>query len=201
LSKLPQANIDRGAESFLAILNAARSRAIESIQDAFESAKEKWDKSHIPSSIEVGDQVMISTKNWDFDGPKKLQEAFAGPFLVTDLVGPNAVKVILMPPYDLKHPVFSVSLCKKYIEPDNKKFPNRKQVKTPLPIVIDGAVETEIEKIVQERIVKTKGTAGRREYLVKWKGYDASENEWLTIDGLTNAKALLRAWRAQKREK
>ena len=38
--------------------------------------------------FEVGDQVLLSTRNWQFAQGKKLGQRFVGPFAVTLRVGP-----------------------------------------------------------------------------------------------------------------
>ena len=52
----------------------------------------------------------------------------------------------------------------------------------PAPIIIDGQEEYEISHILAHR-----DSRRRREYLCRWKGYDASSDEWLPASELTNA--------------
>ncbi|KAH8915348.1 RNA-directed DNA polymerase [Atractiella rhizophila] len=82
------------------MLDLAHQRAVDCINEAFVAAKDRWDKHHTPSPIQVGDQVMISTKHFNFKDPHpKLHDQFAGPFPVTELIGPNAIRVQLHAPY------------------------------------------------------------------------------------------------------
>ena len=84
--------IHPGAQRLANMIQLARAHAKECIQKAFEYSKEKWDKGHTPSTINVGDRVMISTVNFtNLQGAKKLQDTFVGPFLVIGKQGPNAV--------------------------------------------------------------------------------------------------------------
>src|ERR1700733_5410801 len=46
----------------------------------------------------------------------------------------------------------------------------------PPPDLVDGAEEYEVEKILDKR---RKGRGGKIQYLVKWKGYPDSDNEWV----------------------
>ena len=63
------------------------------------------------------------------------------------------------------HPVFHVSLLKPY---------SGVPIVAPSPIVVDGEEEYVVRKIVNHR-----DTRGRRQYLVRWDGYDQSSDEWL----------------------
>ena len=51
----------------------------------------------------------------------------------------------------------------------------------PAPIIIDGQEEYEISHILAHR-----DSRRRREYLCRWKGYDASSDEWLPASELSN---------------
>jgi len=83
------------------------------------------------------------------------------------------------------HPVFHNSLLKPYHE-TKEHGPNYKK---PTPeIVNDEEGHYEIEDILMAQ-----PTCNRKstQYLIKWKGYPASENSWLPEKELTNAKELL----------
>jgi hypothetical protein len=58
----------------------------------------------------------------------------------------------------------------------------------PLPIIseTDQTEEWEVEKIRDCRIGK-----GRKEYLIKWKGYSEDESTWEPVEHLENSKELL----------
>lgn len=204
--RLPQVLINKdmatlkihpGAQRLANMIQLARAHAKECIQKAFEYSKEKWDKGHTPSTINVGDRVMISTVNFtNLQGAKKLQDTFFGPFLVIGKHGPNAVEVELTPPFDRKHPTFPVSLLKLYKANNEKEFLNR-QVKVVIPAVDDQALG-EIKRIVKERITKHDGKE-RREYLVRFWGKSAEDNQWLQAKDIVNGEALLRKYRVEKR--
>ena len=92
------------------------------------SKKRRRDKTHKEPNFSIGDQVLISTVNFNnLQGPRKLQDSFVGPFILTKLVGENAVEVILTGEFERKHPVFPVSLLKKYVSTERRKFPHRKK--------------------------------------------------------------------------
>ncbi|MBW0548320.1 hypothetical protein O181_088035 [Austropuccinia psidii MF-1] len=87
-------NIHQTASSFKIMLEKARHHAKRCIQDCFKYAKERWDKIHKPPDFEVGDSVLLSTLNFNnIKGPNQLKDSFAGPFMIKELHGPNAVQL------------------------------------------------------------------------------------------------------------
>ncbi|MBW0501601.1 hypothetical protein O181_041316 [Austropuccinia psidii MF-1] len=66
------------ASSFKLFLDKVRHHGNQSINDVFEYAKQKWDKSHEPPEFKVGDLILASTLNFNnIKGPKKLKYSFA----------------------------------------------------------------------------------------------------------------------------
>ncbi|MBW0503304.1 hypothetical protein O181_043019 [Austropuccinia psidii MF-1] len=103
------------------------------MNDAFEYAKQKWDKSHKTPEFKVGDLILASTLSLNnFKGPKKLKDSFAGPFIIKALHGTNVVKVQLSGELENKHPTFPVSLVKHFNSTDKEIFPLRNE--TPLEV-------------------------------------------------------------------
>ena len=76
------------------------------------------------------------------------------------------------------HNVFHVSLlkpCEQSVEGN---------VSPPPPIVVDGEEEFEVEEISDSRV-----RHGKLQYLIKWRGYPDTDNEWIPEDqaaGSTN---------------
>jgi hypothetical protein len=170
----------------------ARDRAQQCIDEAFAYAKKRWDASHIVPKFKPGDRVLVSTLHFGFEGPKKLHEHFAGPFSVLRLVGPNSIEVVLTDKYARKHPVFPVSICKKYNDGDPERFPDRREQPPPTPEVVDNDLEWEIDRFIDERTIKKGKGRTVREYHVRWKGYDSSHDVWLPESDLVHAKAAMR---------
>ena len=81
------------------------------------------------------------------------------------------------------HDVFHVGLLRPYRD-------NGMQAQAP-PVVIDESEEYEVERILQHRELR-----GKTQYLIRWKGYDQSEDMWLDEQDLGNAPDLLRDYRA-----
>ncbi|MBW0573816.1 hypothetical protein O181_113531 [Austropuccinia psidii MF-1] len=121
------------ASSFKVMLDKVKHHAKQSMNDAFEYAKQKWDKSHKVPDFKVGDLVLVSTLNFNnIKGPKKLKDSYVGPFIIVSLHGTNAVQVELSGELENKHPTFPVSLIKPYQPTDKELFPLR----NPTPLTV-----------------------------------------------------------------
>ncbi|MBW0525440.1 hypothetical protein O181_065155 [Austropuccinia psidii MF-1] len=69
------------ASSFKIMLDKVKHHAKQSINDTFDYAKQKGDKSHKVPDFKVGDLVLVSTLNFsNIKGPKKLKDSYVGPF-------------------------------------------------------------------------------------------------------------------------
>jgi hypothetical protein len=79
--------------------------------------------------------------------------------------------------------VFHADLLTPYRETD---FHGRNYERPP-PDLINGEEEYEIERVVDSR---RHGRGGKIQYLIKWKGYPDSENQWVSWDDV-NAPELL----------
>ncbi|MBW0497576.1 hypothetical protein O181_037291 [Austropuccinia psidii MF-1] len=109
-------DIHQTASSFKLLLAKVRNHANQRMNDAFENAKKKWDKSHEIPEFKVGALILASTLNVDnIKGPKKWEYSFEGPFIIKALHGTNAVQVELLGELENQHPTFPVSLVKHYI--------------------------------------------------------------------------------------
>ncbi|MBW0588808.1 hypothetical protein O181_128523 [Austropuccinia psidii MF-1] len=115
------------------LLDKVRHNENQSMNDVFEYAKQKLDKSHKAPELKVGDLILVSTFNSNnIKVPKTLKDSFAGPFIIKALHGTNAVQVQLSGKFGNKHPAFPVSLVKHCTSSDKKLFPLRNE--TPLEI-------------------------------------------------------------------
>ncbi|MBW0524066.1 hypothetical protein O181_063781 [Austropuccinia psidii MF-1] len=80
------------ASSFKIMLDKVKHHAKQSMNDAFENAQHKWDKSHKVPDYKVGDLVLVSTLNFNnIKGPKKLKDFYVGPSVIVALHGTNAI--------------------------------------------------------------------------------------------------------------
>lgn len=146
-------------------------------------------KSRKNCTLKVGDYVLLSTKNLmseSFQGAQKLMPKYSCPYRIQKALTPVTFRLDLPPAVvDRKvHNAFHASLLKPYYRDDafNRHPPS------PPPIELSaGNVEYEVE-----HIVKCRKRRGRTQYLVKWVGYDDTENLWVSKADLHNAPDLLR---------
>ena len=78
------------------------------------------------------------------------------------------------------HPIFHVSM----LEPStSNKFPNQTETLPP-PVIIDGEMEFKILEILDSKIDKCRKC--RLHYLVKWSGYEGTNEEtsWIPVSKL-----------------
>ncbi|MBW0535269.1 hypothetical protein O181_074984 [Austropuccinia psidii MF-1] len=69
------------ASRYKIILDKVKHHAKQSMNDAFDYAKQKWDKSQKVPDFKVGDLVIVSILNFNnIKGPKKLKDYYLGPF-------------------------------------------------------------------------------------------------------------------------
>ncbi|MBW0483293.1 hypothetical protein O181_023008 [Austropuccinia psidii MF-1] len=156
-------DIHSTASSFKRILANVKHHAKQSINDAFDYAKPKWDKSHKVPDFKVGDLVLVSTLNFQIiKGPKKIKDSYIGPFIIAALHQTNAVQVELSGELENKHPTFPVSLMKPYQPADKEWFPLRNPTPLTVPPVERNEDKT-IKKVIKERRLRGKN---QREYLV-----------------------------------
>ncbi|MBW0486665.1 hypothetical protein O181_026380 [Austropuccinia psidii MF-1] len=130
--------IHHTAKEFHDMGKKACDTASKCIAEEKEYNKKRWDKSHIKPDFKEGDQVLVSTLNFNnLKGPKKIRDSFVGPFTIIKLIGKNAVEVKLTETFSRKHSVFPVSLIKPYFKTEEDKFPSRMKKPTSSEIV-DG---------------------------------------------------------------
>ncbi|MBW0541094.1 hypothetical protein O181_080809 [Austropuccinia psidii MF-1] len=148
------------------MLHKERHHANRCMQDSFKYAKGRWDKSHKPPDLEIGDLVLVSTLNFNNrKSPKKLKDLFAGPFVIKALHGPNALQIELTGELMNKQPTFPVSLIKPYSSSDKELFPLRNKPPLEIPPLEEGE-EKKMVKILKERRTRNKK---EREYLVRYR--------------------------------
>jgi hypothetical protein len=135
-------------------------------------------------TFQQNDQILLEATNLQTTHPKaKLAPQRYGLFKV---LWASLTNCKLELPLHIKiHPVFHNSLLKPYYE-TKEHGPNHEK---PTPEIVNGEEgHYEIEAILMARPMQNKRSM---QYLIKWKGYPASENLWLPEKELTNAKELL----------
>ncbi|KAJ9514337.1 hypothetical protein QJQ45_012260 [Haematococcus lacustris] len=138
--------------------------------------------------FEVGAQVLLSTRNLRIKTGKvrKFVPRYVGPFVVEAKINANAYRLTLPANMSRLHPVFHVSLLKKYSGSDVGIMPPPVEWMDETPVYY-------VERLLDHRYVRA-GKAG--EFLVQWEGYDASFNTWEPRANLTGCDKLLAEYNA-----
>ncbi|MBW0477999.1 hypothetical protein O181_017714 [Austropuccinia psidii MF-1] len=125
------------------------------IAEAKEYNKKRWDKSHMEPDFKEGEQVLVSTLNFNnLKGPNKMRDSSVEPFTIIKLVGENEVDVKLTEEFPRKHPVFPVSLVKPSFQTEEVKFTSRKKNPTPPEIVEVEDSPGPVKKIIKARKIR-----------------------------------------------
>jgi len=104
----------------------------------------------------------------------KLAPRRHGPFRINEVISPVVYKLALPLSWGI-HDVFHSSLLLPYKE-TTTHGPNFTR---PLPDLIEGGEEYEVEAIINHR---RHGRRRQLQYLIKWKGYPSSDNTWEAVD-------------------
>lgn len=173
----------------------------ENIARAQDQQAKHYDKRRKHEIFVEGDMVLLSTTNVQpasiAHRPKsKLQPRYCGPFRVSKVISDVAYKLDL-PPSMRVHPVFHVSVLKRYMDPKGQ-FPQR-HVEPPLPLLINDALEYEVEQVLDKRVIRTRGKP-IVQYLVKWKGYQDHDNSWEPEENLEHARLMIKDFKKNNDE-
>ncbi|MBW0544436.1 hypothetical protein O181_084151 [Austropuccinia psidii MF-1] len=187
--------IHSAASSFKIMLDKVKHHEKQSMNEAFDYAKQKWDKSHKVPEFKVGDLVLVSTLNFDnINSPNKHKDSYVRPFFIVSLHGTNAFQVELSGELENKHPTFPVSLISPYQPADKELF----SLRNPTPLAVPPVEQNEykkIKKVINKRRLRGKN---QREYLVRYR-YPVHEDEWLVESEIPDSEKLLRRFRHERR--
>jgi hypothetical protein len=154
-------------------------------------AAKYYDKKHNEDVIlREGDKVYLLRRNIKTKRPSnKLDHVKIGPFRILRNIRNTSYELQLPKSMSKIHPVFHISL----LEPANSKTPT---AVIPNNYIDDQEGETEYEV---EEILDSQTIDGQLMYLVKWKGYDHSEDSWEPTSNL-NCPELLQEFLEQQRQ-
>ncbi|CAI7846817.1 unnamed protein product, partial [Closterium sp. NIES-54] len=150
------------------------------------SQKQYADRQRRDHSVAVGDQVLLDTRILNLSHlPSKLRPRFCGPFLVEAQVTPVTFRLRLPDTWKL-HSAFHVQLLKPYKDP-NQQFKGR-QLPPPPPVLVQDEPEYEVERVLTYR----RRGGKTLEFLLRWKGYDPTEDSWVAEADMGNARRALK---------
>ena len=155
------------AEDRIKIMLQRRQEAIQALNDIARNPK------GIPVRFQKGDQVWLEATNLRLPfQASKLNPKRYGPFKVQKVLSPVAYQLELLNTWRI-HNTFHSSLLSPYHE-TTIHGPNFSR---PPPDLINDEEEQEIEHILAHRYF---GKRKRLQYLIKWKGFPESKNEWVS---------------------
>ncbi|GJP50730.1 hypothetical protein CLOM_g9899, partial [Closterium sp. NIES-68] len=170
------------AHDFITTMHQLWDRTHKRLLDIQQQQKRQADRHRNDHTISVGDQVLLDTRNLDISHlPSKLRPRFCGPFLVEAQVTPVTFRLRLPATWKI-HNAFHVQLLKPYRDP-NTIFVGR-QPPPPPPVLVQNEPEYEIESVLAHRCRRN----GTVELLIRWKGYDPSEDSWVPESDMGNAR-------------
>jgi hypothetical protein len=146
----------------------------------------------IDHKLDIGDRVMLSTKNrrqqYTAKGEKcvaKFMPRFDGPYTVTDTNCDMSTVTLNLPPTSRVYPTFHTSEVFPYNENDCSLFPSQE-------LAWPGAIVTEdsVQEYYVNKIIDARKHGRGMQYLVHWLGYGPGEDEWLPGSELADNAAL-----------
>ncbi|KAJ9534629.1 hypothetical protein QJQ45_002904 [Haematococcus lacustris] len=188
LRNLPDGGRCPSAHAFATWWKEGVAHARRHMADAQARYKRHADTGLKDVEFEVGAQVLLSTRNLRIKTGKvrKFVPRYVGPFVVEAKINANAYRLTLPANMSRLHPVFHVSLLKKYSGSDVGIMPPPVEWMDETPVYY-------VERLLDHRYVRA-GKAG--EFLVQWEGYDASFNTWEPRANLTGCDKLLAEYNA-----
>ena len=187
LQSLHQGVAVRSADTFAETLQ----RNVESARKCLTAARDRMkaiaDKRRADVQFEVGQEVLLNTKNLTFKGPncRKFLPRWVGPYIVQEKCGPAAYRLDLLSSARI-HPVFHVSLLRPYVASGRNQPP-------PPVLTLDGDVEEEVERLLDHKVNKV-GSREKYSYLIRWAGYGPESDTWEPESHLANCPLLLQEY-------
>jgi hypothetical protein len=175
------------------------------MQAAQDRQKAHYDKRRTEVFFNLGDKVLLSTRNMKFKatGKPKFTPRFVGPYTITECIGPRdevtgVVKQVTacrlaLPKMMRIHPVFHVGLIKHW------RSDGVVHVGQPLEFDSDGAPVWNIQCIMREKS-RVIGTSSKRrlEYLVRWQDFGIEQDTWELAKAVKkSAPHVVDAWRSR----
>src|SRR6266702_2493 len=146
----------------------ARQRA----QELMIKAQQSWVKHKDMPKYHEGDLIWLEGCHLRTNQPTtKLAPKRHGPFAITQVMSPVNYRLKLPTQWSI-HDVFHIDLLTPYRETDF----HRSNYSRPVPDLVDNEEEYEVKKILDSQQF---GRGRKKQYLIKWKGYPDSDNEWV----------------------
>jgi hypothetical protein len=137
---------------------------------------------------QVGDQVWLKGHHLRTNQPTaKLAPKHHGPFTVVQVMSPVNYRLELPTQWSI-HNVFHTDLQTPY----RKTLTHSENYQCPLPDLVGGMEEYKVEKVLDSRQY---GHGHKLQYLITWKGYPDSDNQWVSWDDAQGAEEAIREFK------
>jgi hypothetical protein len=144
-------------------------------------AQQSWVQHRDMPKYKVGDQVWLEGRHLRTNQPTaKLAPKHHGPFKVIQVMSPVNYRLELPTQWSI-HNVFHTDLLTPY-----RKTPTHgANYQRPPPDLVEGVEEYEVERVLDSRRY---GRGHKLQYLIAWKGYPDSDNQWVNWDDAEGAQ-------------
>jgi len=147
-------------------------RARQHAQELMIKAQQSWIKHKNTPKYQEGDLVWLEGHHLCTNQPTaKLAPKRHGPFPVVQVMSPVNYRLKLPTQWSI-HDIFHIDLLTPYWETEL----HGSNYSRPVPDLIDNKEEYKVEKILD---FQQFGRGCKKQYLIKWKGYPDSDNEWV----------------------
>eukprot|EP00730_Choanoeca_flexa_P009230 TRINITY_DN12614_c0_g2_i1.p1 TRINITY_DN12614_c0_g2~~TRINITY_DN12614_c0_g2_i1.p1 ORF type:complete len:1337 (+),score=253.89 TRINITY_DN12614_c0_g2_i1:1150-5160(+) len=175
----PKTEEAKSARDFVEHINDCIQDARDQLAIAQDRQSKVQEKKSQPNPFKTGDWVLVQTGQLQSATQrgrpsKKLQTKYTGPFQVTQVNNSQSCTLHLTKPYTKAHPTLNVKHLKKFVD-SPPRFNTRRQSTGPDPVDFD---DDDNPLYLVEDILDCRTYRRKLQYLVKWKGYDHSENSW-----------------------
>ncbi|EGD74825.1 hypothetical protein PTSG_12531 [Salpingoeca rosetta] len=186
------------AEDFVVRLKSIITAARDALAQAQDKQKRYADQRRSDDiKYSPGDQAWVTADLFVDQAnqrrPKdKLKPRWQGPFTVIGMPSRTTVR-LRFPSHVRAHPVVNVTKTKPCV--NNPSDFNARPNDEPPPLPDGESDEYEVERILDERVRR-----GKRQYLIKWAGYDINDSTWINEDQLTrDVRTLIMEWHQASR--
>jgi hypothetical protein len=150
-------------------------------QELMRRVQQSWVCHCDTPKYKVGDQVWLEGRHLHTNQPTvKLAPKRHGPFKVIQVMSPVNYQLELPTQWSI-HSVFHTDLLTPY-----RKMPTHgANYQRPPPDLVEGVEEYEVEKVLDSHRY---GRGRKLQYLIAWKGYPDSDNQWVNWDDAEGAQ-------------
>jgi hypothetical protein len=150
--------------------------------------QQSWVRHRDTPKYKTGDQVWLEGHHLRTNQPTaKLAPKRHGPFKVVQVMSPVNYRLKLPIQWSI-HDVFHTDLLTPYHETPT----HGANYQRPLPDLVEGVEEYEVEKVLDSRRY---GRERKLQYLIAWKGYPDSDNQWVNWDDAEGAEDAIREFK------